>query len=188
MIYRRSQHQNNKELSVTQEEELMDIDPQQGSHAQEADTREPPKDFPKDGAHPEEASKPAVEVSPSTAPSLVEDKKGMNLNPSLSPLSENKDEGLDDRLVADPLINPSPPELVVKNVSSNDDNLETCIENCIENLSAAIPSLNSNHDGCCLDPSSQDQLPQCPYNLRSLVTKPDSLPSVGGIDPSPSLS
>lgn len=46
-IYQRSQHQNLKELSVTQEEELMDSETQQGGQAQGADIQEPPKDLPK---------------------------------------------------------------------------------------------------------------------------------------------
>lgn len=180
------QVQKNKEISVAQEDETMDVDPQQGSQEQRADLQVPSKESTEDGPDLGEAKEITDEVPPRSTPSPAEDPKGMILNPKHSSLPniENKDECLDECLAVDLLNNTSRSEINVINVKMNNGKLE----NCIESLSAAIPSLDMNCDGCCLESSSQAQQPLCPYNLRSLVNKPISMSSVGGIDPSSTQS
>jgi len=110
----------------------------------------------------------------------------MPLNPSTSSIIEKKGEFLDKHMEEDlPKIFP---ESSVNNKILVDGMLGNCIGSCFENLSDAIPSLDLNSEGCCRDPSHLDQPPSCPYNLRSLASKPVSFSVVGGIDPHPPQS
>lgn len=58
----------------------------------------------------------------------------------------------------------------------------------IEDLSAAMPSLDLNSDRVSLEPGPSTVFPPCPYNLRSLDNKPITSVSVGGIGSLPSHS
>lgn len=58
------------------------------------------------------------------------------------------------------------------------------MENCIEIISADIPSLDMNCVGFSPEPCPLVLNPICPYNLRSLDNKPDPFTSVGSIDSS----
>lgn len=130
-----------------------------------------------DRPNPEKAKEISDDVSLSSTPSPAEDSKGTILYPKHSsfPNIENKDECLDECLAF---------EINVKNARLDEGNLE----NCIEIISATIPSIDLNCDGCCLETSSQALQPLCPYNLRSQDNKPIPMSSMGGIDPSTSQS
>lgn len=58
----------------------------------------------------------------------------------------------------------------------------------IEDISAALPSLDLNSEGVSNDPGPSALLPSCPYNLRSLDQNAITHVSVGGIGPLPSQS
>ena len=69
------------------------------------------------------------------------------------------------------------------------ENLEvTTVETGIENISAVMPSLDLNCEDVSPHPAPSALHPSCPYNLRSLDSKPVSSESVGGLGlfPSPS--
>ena len=64
------------------------------------------------------------------------------------------------------------------------------VENCVDDISAAIPSLDLNReDDPYEEANSNPSHPVCHYNLRSLDKKPETLETVGGIGltPPPSL-
>ena len=62
------------------------------------------------------------------------------------------------------------------------------MEISIEDISAAMPSLDLNFEGVSLNPAPSALHPSCPYNLRSLDSKPISSGLVGGIGFLPSQS
>lgn len=105
---------------------------------------------------------------------LDEDSKGMNLDPLSSP-----------NLISDSFnkcLVPDSANCMPENIDSikilEGENVETCIDL----ISAAIPALDLNCEGCSSEPPPLVPLPSCPYNLRSLDHKSDPQSSVGGID------
>jgi len=77
-------------------------------------------------------------------------------------------------------------------ISDNNERVEkhdvTTVEIGIEDISAAMPSLDLNFEGVSLNPAPSALHPSCPYNLRSLDSKPISSGLVGGIGFLPSQS
>eukprot|EP00253_Pinus_taeda_P024932 PITA_24932 len=122
--------------------------------------------------------------TPATQNSIEsEGAKGMCLDPKFSPI-------LNSKINKDRLVPKSPSKNFISNINELIESHErNTVENCIEIISAAIPSLDLNCEGASTNPIPPAHHPTFPYNLRSLDNKPNPLDTVGGIgfSPPPSL-
>lgn len=157
----------------------MELEPQQGRQTQNVPIQASLSKMEEEGTDPRNAKidlEPTKEATLIQNPNTGEDSKGTSLDPKSPPFfnSDNKDECV----VPKSLTKNSLPISKDKNTIIDGFNME----NCMEIISTAIPSVDLNCDGCCPEPSPLVPHPICPYNLISQDNKPNPLTSVGGIE------
>ena len=182
---RHNQNFQRKEASVHQIEEEMETDFQLGGQIPNVANQDPlfrraDKDLEL------EDDKAIMDTTGETTatqnPTESEGAMGMCLDPKLSPI-------LNSEINEDCLILEPPSKNFIYDINDLiESHEENTVENCIENISAAIPSLDLNCEGVSSNLIPPVHHPTCPYNLRSLDIKPDPLDTMGGIGLSPTLS